>query len=201
MTEAYPLCWPLGWHRTSATQRREAQFKTTLHRAARGVAEEVARLGGKHLVISSNVPVRRDGLPYSDWDRRRIDDPGVAVYFTLDGVEQCIPCDKWLRVEHNLQAVRKTIEALRGIERWGAKDMVAAAFKGFAALPPPSQDPNWWRDYLGFKPGEQITQQMVNEAFGALAKVYHPDIPGTGDKEKFINLQAARACAMQQVVN
>lgn len=34
-----------------------------------------------------------------------------------------------------MRAIEKTIEALRGLERWGAKEMVNAPFRGFKALP------------------------------------------------------------------
>jgi hypothetical protein len=38
-------------------------------------------------------------------------------------------------IRDNLQAVAKTIEALRGIDRWGTREMVDAAFQAFAAIP------------------------------------------------------------------
>jgi hypothetical protein len=47
----------------------------------------------------------------------------------------CFACDRWDSVADNVQAIRKTIEALRGIERWGTGDMVQRAFAGFVALP------------------------------------------------------------------
>lgn len=41
---------------------------------------ELRLLGAKGLVVSTNVELRLDGLPYSE--SRHIADPGVAVYFT-----------------------------------------------------------------------------------------------------------------------
>ncbi len=35
----------------------------------------------------------------------------------------------------NIQAIRKTIEAMRGLERWGVSDMLQRTFSGFKALP------------------------------------------------------------------
>ena len=49
----------------------------------------------------------------------------------------CFACDKWRDVYDNIYAIGKTIEALRGIERWGTGDMVEQAFTGFVALPSP----------------------------------------------------------------
>ncbi|WP_051532952.1 hypothetical protein [Arthrobacter sp. 9MFCol3.1] len=106
---------------------------------------ELRLLGVKNIVLSSNQELRRDGLPYAK--RPQPMDRGVAVYFEREGKQQCIPCDKWSRIEDNVQAIRKTIEALRGLERWGAKSMVDAAFQGFLALPATSQAMQlaaWW---------------------------------------------------------
>jgi hypothetical protein len=72
-------------------------------------------------------------LPYAKY--KTPDDPGVAVYFELNGRSQVFACDKWDRVEDNLQAIRKTIEAIRGIERWGSSEMLNRIYKGFQALP------------------------------------------------------------------
>lgn len=59
-----------------------------------------------------------------------------------------------------MQAVRKTIEALRGIARWGTGDMMEAAFTGFEALPAPTS----WRKTLGVESGasaEEVRAQYM----------------------------------------
>ncbi|KAF7958244.1 hypothetical protein AWV80_01355 [Cupriavidus sp. UYMU48A] len=101
-------------------------------------------------MISTNVPLRQDGLPYASY--RKVDDEGVAVYFTLDGQQMSFACDRWNKVEHNMHAIVKTIDALRGIARWGTGDMMRAAFTGFAALPSPSTVRSW-REIIGVRPG------------------------------------------------
>src|SRR5262245_54177038 len=73
---------------------------------------------------------------------------GSAVYFTHKGRQMCFACDRWDKMEDNLHAVSKTIEALRGIERWGTGEMVQQAFTGFVALPGNSP----W-EVLGLNPG------------------------------------------------
>jgi|WetSurMetagenome_2_1015567.scaffolds.fasta_scaffold152500_3 hypothetical protein len=127
MPEAYPLAWPQGWPRTAQPKRARFSDKT-MNRAENLLNEELKRLGAKNIVVSSNII--RSAQPK---------DRGVAVYFIREGKEQCIPCDKWDLVEHNIYAIAMTIEALRGIDRWGAKSMVDAAFRGFTALPAPDQ--------------------------------------------------------------
>ena len=53
-------------------------------------------------------------------------------------------CDKFRYTRDNIYAVAKTIEALRGIERWGASDMMERAFSGFKALPSETAGMSWW---------------------------------------------------------
>lgn len=137
------------------------------------------------VVISTDIPLRRDGLPYAN--RRQPENPGVAVYFLLDGEQKCIPCDRWDRIEDNLQAIRKTVEALRGLERWGAKHMVEAAFAGFAALPAGSEF-GWWT-VLGVDRGAHLEE--LRRVYRALVKQHHPD--HGGDPEAFHRLQEAWA--------
>src|SRR5258708_5057688 len=129
--QQYPLQWPMGWKRTQ--NPLDARFKLGLHQAMRHLLSELDLLGAINVVVSSNLQVRRDGMPLAD--QREPKDSGVAVYFQLNGQDQCIPCDKWYYVRDNIRAVGLTVEALRGLERWGAKEMVNAAFRGFKALP------------------------------------------------------------------
>jgi len=139
MHEAFPLQWPIGWPRTERRQR--AAFSTTLGRARDELRHELRLLGARNIVISTNAPLRKDGDFYAS--ATRIDDPAVAVYFTLGGEQRCIPCDKWDRLQDNIRALTLTIGALRGLDRWGAKEMVNAAFMGFQALPA-SSEAGWW---------------------------------------------------------
>lgn len=181
--DAFPLQWPAHWPRTKRPQR--AQFDTTMAAARDGVLRELRLMGVRaHVVISTDIPLRMDGLPKAN--RRVPDDAGVAVYFIRDGQELCIPCDKWDRIQDNMQAIRKTLEALRGIERWGAKSMVDAAFQGFDALPAQSQH-GWWvvLDVRRDEPPEQIEAR-----YRFLVKQYHPDMPG-GNESMFHEIQSA----------
>jgi hypothetical protein len=114
-------------------------------------------------------------------------------------------CDRWQKVEHNMQAIAKTIEALRGIARWGTGDMLEAAFTGFAALPPPpaAAPPapgapprlKHWRDVFGT--GVQ-TREQLQDVYRRLAAAYHPDRPG-GSQAKMAELNAAKAQALQEL--
>lgn len=185
--EAFPLQWPIGWERTPEGKRQYASFKQTLATARDGLLVELERMGAQRhqVVISTNIPLRRDGLPYSG--KTNPPDPGVAVYFVLDGVQKCIPCDKWMFVEDNMQAIRLTINALRGLERWGARQMVDAAFSGFDALPA-SSETGWWVT-LGVPRDAHLEE--LRRVYRDLVKRHHPD--RGGDPEAFHRIQEAWA--------
>jgi hypothetical protein len=184
MTEAYPLQWPQGKPRSSHPKR--SNFRTAHGAACQFVLGEIRRLGGTLPVISTNIPLRKDGLPYATY--RSPDDRGVAVYFSYRGQQMCFACDKWDIVHDNIYAVGKTIEALRGIERWGTGEMVQQAFTGFVALPSNSA----W-DALGVKPG--ASREEVERAFREKARVMHPDVGGS--TEAMARLNEARAAALR----
>ncbi len=179
MTEAHPLYWPEGWPRTKPYRREQSRFAPGgMAKETQYIIWELERLGARHGVVSTNVELRRDGLPYSG--RRRPDDPGVAVYFQLDGRQQCIPCDRWLTVEENCRAIWKSIEALRGLNQWGAKSFVEAAFRGFEALPAPT-----WRDDLGLAPDATLAD--AEQSYRKRARTAHPDQGGSGEMMARLN--------------
>ncbi|MDB6104104.1 MAG: DnaJ domain protein [Gammaproteobacteria bacterium] len=180
--EAFPLTWPVNRPRTQWTQT--SRFRTTLGAAIKEVQAEVERLGGSSLIISSNLPLRRDGMPYAN--SAQPGDRGVAVYFTYKKRPMCFACDRWGKVEENMWAIAKTIDALRGIERWGSGQMVEQAFTGFVALPAPEQP---WQT-LGLSTSRP-TREQIDEAHRRLAAQHHPDRPG-GDTHEMARINAAR---------
>lgn len=184
MTQAYPLQWPAGVPR--ARQRLRSKFDITPDRARRYLEWEVERMGGRHVVISTNLPLRQDGKPYANAKADQ-GDVGVAVYFLRRGKQMVFACDKWDKVEDNMRAIEKTIDALRGIERWGSSDAMERAFTGFEALPPAS-GPRDWRDVLQVTTFD--TFDVVKAAYRERCKVAHPDVP-TGSTAAFQEVQAA----------
>lgn len=176
--EAYPLTWPPG--RMRAKYRDQSSFRVTPCQAMKDVQNEVARLGGSGLIISTNVPLRRDGLPMANG--RPNGDPGVAVYFTYKKKPMCFACDRWYAVGDNMRAIAKTIEALRGIARWGTGDMIEQAFTGFVALPAPI---SWWQ-VLGLS-GPSVTRDQIEQAHRRLIMEHHPDRGGDTETASRIN--------------
>lgn len=192
MTESYPLHWPAGQPRTPPSKQSDAPFKVSQEQAQNELLREVALLGGTNLVISTNIPIRKDGLPYADIARRKITDSGVAVYFDLKGEQKCFACDRWWTIRDNIRAISKTIEALRGIERWGSGAMVDQAFRGFSALPPPGgHAKRQWHQVLAVDPSEPI--EVCEAAFRAKARRAHPDFGGSDQLMAELNIAIGEA--------
>lgn len=171
MTEAFPLHWPQGWPRTDRYKRERARFDVTPDRARREMLDEIRLLGGREVIISTDTPLRLDGQPYAN--RRTPDDPGCAVYFKRKGSDAVFACDKYDRLHDNMRAIGKTIGALRGIDRWGASDMLDRAFTGFTALPAPEQ----WFQVL--EVASDASEAEIQSAYRQKARTAHPDVGGS----------------------
>ena len=193
MAEAYPLYWPEGWKRTS--YRKNSAFKIAAFGKARDfLLAEVRRMGGRSIVLSTNISLRNDGLPYAG--QRNPDDPGVAVYFLYKQKQMSFACDAYRKVEENAYAIAKTIEALRGIERWGASDMMERAFRGFTALPADVPAREWW-DVLEVR--REASRDVIDANYRRLAHDRHPDLGGS--HEEMSQLNAARDAAYKERAN
>lgn len=186
MTEAYPLQWPQGRPRTKCPER--SRFDVTQDTAQYYLFDELRQLGARNIILSTNLELRRDGLPYAS--RRPPDDKGIAVYFKHKDRDMVFSCDRWNRVGDNIQAVRHTIAALRGIERWGSGDAMEAAFTGFQALPAPSERP--WREVFGID-ASTGNLEWIKVKYKQLAKERHPDIAGSDTLMAELNVAFDRA--------
>jgi hypothetical protein len=180
--DAYPLSWPAAWYRTKPHLRSYPKFADRSVAHARDfVLDELRLLGASQPIISTNIILRQDGLPRSG--QKAPVDPGVAVYFVLKGQPKVLACDRWVRVEDNLWAIGKHIEAIRGQERWGV-GTIDQAFMGYSALPAPVV--NWW-EVLGVD--RAADPETIQAAFRQKARITHPD--AGGNSEDFIRVQAA----------
>ena len=179
----FPLSWPTSWPRT--TSPAKSQFKTSLTAAIDNVQSSLKRFATdsgrkvENILVSSNVSLME----------RNPKDAGVAVYFTWDGISTCIAVDRYQRIEENLQAIHHVIEAERTKLRHGGLNLVRAAFRGYAALPPPSAAMEKPWEVLGVKEG--ATAAEIESAFREKAKKAHPDMGGSD--EQMAKLNAARA--------
>lgn len=180
---AYPLAWPAGWPRTAAGDRQKGLYRTSLASSLKNLRGQLRLLGGDKaaasLILSSNMTLTRQ--PPAD--------AGVVAFFVYGGQQVSIPCDRWLLVEHNVQAIALTIEAMRAMDRHGAKHMLKAMFQGFTALPAPDD----WRTALG----NLTTWTEVDAAYKERARSAHPDAGGSN--ERMMQLNAARDAARKEL--
>lgn len=208
---AYPLSWPPSWPRTDVGRRQKAPFhrkgapgqfggRSILNLSMSDVVGQLygelklIGVGDYNVIVSTNVELRMDGLPYSN--RAAPADPGAAVYFKLKGKPCVLACDKWTRVEDNLSAIARHIEALRGQERWGVGS-VEQAFAGYTALPAPGSAGSMaWYSIIGVP--HDAPASRIREAYRAAALEAHPDRPG-GSHEAMSRLNAAWDQARAQV--
>jgi hypothetical protein len=183
------------------------------YEAAKELHAEFGRLGASRVVITSMLPTRHDGLPYSDG---RVDksDPGIAVWCVLEGHERVFACDRWLTPGENMRAIALSIEAMRGLSRWGMADAKEKAFAGFAALPagsgetvnaapvkPPKRP---WREVFALGPlgekgvlGNSDLLAIVKQRYRERVAAAHPDRGGS--VELAAELNEARADAEKEL--
>ncbi len=191
MIEAYPLCWPVGQKRTSnPTYSRFGGH--TLTQATKEVLAELERMQCTNAIISTNIPLRKDGMPRADYLKRTIADYGVAVYFNRNDKQMVLACDRWDNIEDNLWSIAKSIEAMRGLDRWGVSEVLERAFTGFKALPERAGGKNCW-DVLGIPQTKQ--ELVIKERYWELLKKAHPDAGGT--QEQVDELITAKDQAIQ----
>ena len=125
--QRYPLCWLDGKPRTAAPQF--SRFRITFVAARNAALDEIFAMGGKDIIISSNIETERDGLPYPEGAAP--EDGGVAIYFMLNDKQYCFACDQWKGISDNLYAIAKTVHALRGIERWMGQESMNQVLSPF----------------------------------------------------------------------
>lgn len=178
--EAFPLSWPVGWPRTRS-QSRSRFYTVTLYKARSELEYELRLLGATALVLSTNIPLRQDGLPYSN--SREPTDHGVAIYFRIKNEPRVLACDKWDLVAHNMIALARHVGAMRGQLRWGVGTL-EQAFGGYRALPAMPAVKQWW-EILGVRytaPWDEIETARL-----ALLKKNHPDLGGETTSAAEIN--------------
>ena len=197
--ESYPLSWPVGWPRTPRHLTSRAKFGVTVKRDDRSyrtkdqvtlyvgrerLLSELRRLGATSVMLSTNIPTRQDGLPYSK--AREPDDHGVAVYFRIKGEPRVLACDRWDRVADNMAALAAHVDAVRGQLRWGV-GTIEQAFGGYRALPAmPAVRP--WHEVLGVSEGASLGQ--IEDARRDLLRRHHPDVGGDTNTAAEINAAA-----------
>lgn len=182
---SYPLQWPEGWARAATQERsRFGKFSkpVSIGAATDFVISELGRMGipSWNIIISSDLRLRNDGLPYSN--QRNPEDVGVSIWWRIDNARKVIALDKYDRIGDNIYAIGKTIEAMRGIDRWGSGEILERTFEGFEALPNP--DNFNWRDTLSYY-GHDMSE--LKRHYHVAMRLSHPDAGGNDEQAAAVN--------------
>lgn len=205
VTDSYPLQWPAGFPRRQGpplsggnlAKRSLSKGGAMTHsRILDDLEEEVRRLGGRNLIVSSNLRMRLDGRPVA----RQVapDDSAVALYFDWNGKQHAMACDLYGDAWKNLRALTLCIDSLRTLERHGGGAILERAFQGFAALPASIVPARRWRDVLDLDADAAPTANEILLRFRRLSLERHPDKPG-GSEEAWTELVRARDQALAVV--
>jgi len=188
----YPLCWPNYVSRTPFHNRSVPKFEVHgIGNSINFLRSEINRMNGRDhdvwdesVVISSNLKRGRDGNILQQPEPQ---DTGVAVYFTLifrrwaagsikEIERSCVlTCDKWNRVNYNIDAIARDVEAQRARQRWGCTT-IEQAMQGYLAIPEKCGGRAWW-DVLAIP--QTSTKDAIKAQFKELSKTAHPDRGGT----------------------
>lgn len=186
---AYPLTWPDGWKRTVSHRRTRARFgkKTGTYGGLNAITVATAlgelyyqlRVMGFQdwqIILSTNLALRLDGYPRSG--QAEPTDPGTSVWWRKDQDQQfkVIAIDQYDRVADNIYAIAKTLEAMRGIERWGGGEILERTFTGFTALPSPGMV-NGPHEVL--EVSRLASEADLKDAYRRMLSKSHPDKGGT----------------------
>ncbi|MEH2086863.1 hypothetical protein [Nostoc sp.] len=78
---ASPLTRPPTKGRTHSSKRDSATYRAGFAKARDDLLNELRLFGADNVVISSDIPLRKDGLPYASFKKPL--DLGISVYFRI----------------------------------------------------------------------------------------------------------------------
>jgi hypothetical protein len=180
--------WPDGFERTDERQREPYPhgFRVDRRQAFENILEELKMLGAEEVRIDSGA-TKKTVNPNALSQDSNPDDPSVVVYFSKDGQDFAVPCDKWDNVRDNAQAIAKYLDAKRALDRYGVKT-VESEFTTQKLPPGEDHDPGETTASNGDfddKPPHTVLgvasdadDDEIKAAARALKKEYHPDTGG-----------------------
>jgi hypothetical protein len=179
----YPLCWPEDWKVTPDADRRTGVMLGSLWGQFVRLEFITRKFNTEKFVISCNVPphMRRQDKC------NRLSEPGVAVYFGLNGFVFTLACDTHNDVKYNLGELTAILEAIDKTHNHGCKELTSRLLSGFVYrepetrswhTAPPSVNPEnmHWYELIGVHP--ESHPDVIEAAFKAKVKEVRPDLPG-----------------------
>lgn len=138
MNFQYPLKWPQQKSRTPQQGRKIGRFSQasgryggrkplTLTDACGRLSQEIEawtnvgksyRINPDRVVITSDLAsIRGDGMPCAKQGNPA--DPGIAIYFSLDGEPLILAIDTFTTIEQNIAGAAFALDKLRALDRHG----------------------------------------------------------------------------------
>jgi hypothetical protein len=196
MPDPFPLTWPEGWLVTPAHKRERSRYRVTFSIARAELFRELRLFKAVSFVISSNIPVKNDGMPYATFPK--VTEPGVSVWWWTGKKAsslRVLACDQWDSPLGNLRAIGLAVKALRDIERSGASQILDRAVEAFDVPMLGDAKPSWFYDLeLQAWPPHEGTILM---SWKLLAARYHPDNKMTGSNLDFLRVTQAKDRALK----
>lgn len=191
--------WPTGFDRTAPGDRaRTSKFSSTIGKTTEAIATQMDRMDvdeWRASTGSGGAHVKGNGLPKATANP---DDPGIAVYWTKNGDQYAVACDRWWRLVSNAREVLLWIEETR---KRGDRPVVTGDAQ-FAAARLPSgkeDDPVVALDekphvILGVQP--DAPENVVKAAARQAKASAHPDQGGS--REEFQRVKAAEEAMLDE---
>lgn len=179
------LCWPTEIKQRAPHIDRHPFKDPHVDVEEREIGYEMARWGAREFIISRN--------------RLRIyaGDPAVALWWLdKNDILHVLACDRYSSMGENMHAIRLTLEAMRGLERWGAMTQEQAAEGTRLLMIEDRSKPRWW-DILGVERSWPLG--AIEAVWKTKAEKAHPD--RGGDTAQLAALNAAMDTARREKGN
>lgn len=190
LRRVFPLDWPTDQARTPKPEPlRPAGAKDTLTSASVRIERALNLTGFADVVLSTNVPIGREGHYVSETARDGA--TAAALAFTFKGRPYHVGQDYWGQVSDNAWSLALMCEGLRQTVRHAGDALFERMIAGLAALPAPGSTTMPARAphlVLGVAP--DAPRAVVEAAYRALAREAHPDRGGS--PARMAELTAAR---------
>lgn len=137
-----PLRWPEGWNRA-----KDYETATPVLDAPSVVVKILTEMAAKNIVLTANVEFVSD-------DEALVDDPGVAVYFSIADRPYVIANDRYIWPSSNVYEIYGILKDLEHLLVF-SEAIQDRALQGFTELPPEKAGIAWplhWMRIMGSLP-------------------------------------------------